>query len=353
MTARLPPPGGPNPLSISGLLAAAMSTSNLEPELPTRGTRRNLASAIADALYENSAYELEDECCRLGMAAKAADESDPFSSKRAYVNRRTAQMDLSALVDLARRITADYEAPLLTHLISLAGARGVDGEMKNLIFAADGLKPEIVLDDALNNVIRITKNERYCLVFDQPLSENGLTWRELTRWWAGTDTLDEDAERTQAHELYGRLMRSLEGNGAEQLMFRTYCSLYRSHGFDLPALIPQVYLHYDPYTRRTGATLPRQRMDFLLLLPGRRRVVLELDGIQHYAKADRQASPTLYAQMMSEDRKLRLAGYEVFRFGGAEFTNHTAAVHMLDSFFRDLLALRATSSTHRPDAQPS
>lgn len=344
MTAGHPPSEGPGLLSSDGLPAASMSAPDVESELPTRVTRRNLASAIADALYENSAYVLEDECCRLGMAAKAADESDPFSSKRAYVDRRTAQMDLPALVDLAQKITADYEAPLLSHLISLAGARGVDGKMKNLIFAADGPKPEIVLDDALNNVIRITKNEKYCLVFDQPLSEQGLTWRELTRWWAGTNVLDDETERTKSHELYHRLMRSLGSNGAEQLMFRTYCSLYRSHGFDLPALVPQVYLHYDPYTRRTGATLPRQRMDFMLLLPGRRRIVLELDGIQHYAEADRQASPTLYAQMMSEDRKLRLAGYEVFRFGGAEFIDHTAAAQMLDSFFRELLELSATNS---------
>ncbi|WP_024794188.1 hypothetical protein [Tomitella biformata] len=339
MTFIIPPSGDPHPLSIEGLLATSMPIANSEPALPTRVTRRNLAAAITDALCENKEYDLEAECCRLGMAAKVEDEDDPYTSKRAYVNRRTTAMDLSAMVDLARKITADYDAPPLSHLLSLAGIRGVDGEMKNLIFAADGPKPEIVLDDALNNVIRITKNEEYCLVFDQPLSEHGLTWRDLTRWWAGSDTLDAKTERTKALELYDRLMSSMNGNGAEQLMFKTYCSLYGSHGFNVPALIPQVYLHYDPYTKGAGATLPRQRMDFLLLLPGNRRIVLELDGMQHYASTDRQASPTLYAQMMVEDRKLRLAGYEVFRFGGAEFTNHDAAPQMLLSFFRDLLEL--------------
>jgi hypothetical protein len=48
----------------------------------------------------------------------------------------------------------------------------------------------------------------------------------------------------------------------------------------------QVYLHYDPYTRWAGGTLGRQRMDFLLLLDHRRRVVLEVDGIQHYADTE-------------------------------------------------------------------
>lgn len=35
---------------------------------------------------------------------------------------------------------------------------GVIGEMKNIIFSADGPKPEIITEDALSNNIRITKN---------------------------------------------------------------------------------------------------------------------------------------------------------------------------------------------------
>jgi hypothetical protein len=66
---------------------------------------------------------------------------------------------------------------------------------------------------------------------------------------------------------------------------------YRARGFDTPALIPQVYLHYDPYTRRANMPLTRQRMDFLLLLPHRRRVVIELDGIHHYADGRQRADP--------------------------------------------------------------
>jgi hypothetical protein len=46
-------------------------------------------------------------------------------------------------------------------------------------------------------------------------------------------------------------------------------------------------------------------------------VVLEVDGKQHYANGD-TASPALYSQMVSEDRRLRLAGYEVYRFGETE-----------------------------------
>jgi hypothetical protein len=43
----------------------------------------------------------------------------------------------------------------------------------------------------------------------------------------------------------------------------------------------------------------RERMDFLLLLPRGERIVLEVDGKQHYAQGD-TASPRLYSEMVSE-----------------------------------------------------
>jgi very-short-patch-repair endonuclease len=103
------------------------------------------------------------------------------------------------------------------------------------------------------------------------------------------------------------------------------------------ALIPQAYLHYDPYTRRAGGTLLRQRMDFLMLLPPRRRVVLEIDGIQHCATEDGRADTRQYAQMVSADRELQLAGYKVYRFGGQVLVDRDAAAAVIDDFFNELL----------------
>lgn len=65
-------------------------------------------------------------------------------------------------------------------------------------------------------------------------------------------------------------------------------------------------------------------MDFLLLLPHRQRVVIEIDGKQHYADGD-TASPQRYASMVAEDRNLRLLGYEVYRFGGFELMQDNPA----------------------------
>ncbi|MGP3974457.1 hypothetical protein ACTWQF_10720 [Streptomyces sp. 8N114] len=225
---------------------------------------------------------------------------------------------------------------------------GPSGSFKNLIFAADGAKPQIVLRDAVNNDVEIVRHADTCLVFTDPLPPHGLTWRQMIVWWTRRHQPGAD-EKSAADSLYRRLYRSLD-SPPEQLLMRTYCARYaKEGGFDLPALIPQVYLHYDPYTRRSGkqsGALHRQRMDFLLLAPDRSRIVIEVDGVQHYGRpnpADEKgqvthtAVPRLYAEMVAEDRRLRLAGYEVYRFGGWELTEPDGE-QVLQDFFTGLLA---------------
>lgn len=218
---------------------------------------------------------------------------------------------------------------------------GVRGSMKNLIFAAIGPKPEIVLVDAVNNDLRIVSNEDGSLIYDRPLAAHGLTWAELTAWWAAREGMTDPAGLEVSRSLYWRLDRCLGDNDAERRVLRIYAEQYVRRGPDIPALIPQVYLHYDPYTRTRylpgQAPLQRQRMDFLMLLPNRIRVVIECDGRQHCAEADGVASPRRYAAMMAEDRELRLRGYEVYRFGGYELVDEPATARMLEDFFDRLL----------------
>jgi hypothetical protein len=298
-----------------------------------------LRKAIASVLQRISANELADECVRFGLPPEAENEDSPWRGKWRYVERRIRHWKLAELLVLGQDVAAVYDDDdALNHLLCLNGPRGVRGEMRNLIFAADGPKPHIVLSDAISNDLEVVENEQYCLIYNQPLSITGLTWRQLTTWWAKGESLEGGEERAAAHELYARLMKSMERNGAERFVFERYCSRYGTHGFDIPALIPQVYVHYDPYSRRAGGTLTRQRMDFLLLLDRHRRVVLEVDGIQHYADDDGSASTARYAEMVAADRELRLAGYEVYRFGGAEISDRRQAADMLDKFFDALLA---------------
>ncbi len=77
--------------------------------------------------------------------------------------------------------------------------------MKNLIFAAIGPKPEIVLDNAVNNDLRIVRNEEYCLVYDRPLAGHGLLWSELADWWADREHLAGQPKRAVWLSLHQRL----------------------------------------------------------------------------------------------------------------------------------------------------
>ena len=222
--------------------------------------------------------------------------------------------------------------------------QGVSSEVKNLIFAANGPKPEIVLTDAISNEIKIVKNQEYCLVYDRPVLEKGLLWEELVDWWRDKEELHNLTRTDQRHNLFDRLKISLGANHPEKILLDTYySSFFEKLKEKLPALIPQVYLHYDPYTSKQlkgVKRLSRQRMDFLLLLPYRKNIVIEIDGQQHYSE-NGKASPELYAEMVAEDRRLRLAGYELYRFGGYEFLDDAKAKQTVENFFDDLFKLHS------------
>lgn len=217
--------------------------------------------------------------------------------------------------------------------------RGVAGRPKNLIFASRGPKPEIGFADAINNDIVILSGEENCLVYDRPIGSTGLLWSELVAWWSDL------VPGSTAAELGVRLQESLASK-AEEALFKTYFRTYRNAlGDDLPALLPQVYLHYDPATSKSlrhRLPLPRQRMDFLLLLPNRQRIVLEVDGKHHFSHDD-TPSLRVYADMVSADRELRLVGYEVYRFGANELLGSGAEEKITD-FFEKLFRLHRVGS---------
>ena len=254
-----------------------------------------------------------------------------------WKSQRVALQALLTEAHSALRVRADGRG------LELATSRGPQSVAKNLIFAANGPKPEFVVSDAISNDIEIVRNGEYCLMYDKPLGASGVSWRDLTAWFGEQPDMAGKHDQEVARLLYQRLLQSMTGNEAERFIFRQYCSRYGTRGSGIPALIPQVYVHLDPYTRQSGkASLVRQRMDFLLLFPQHRRIVLELDGRQHYADEDGRADAKVYAEMVAEDRKLRLLGYEVYRFGGYEIDLHSKTARsktavMLDEFFDRLL----------------
>ncbi|MFC4909362.1 hypothetical protein [Actinomadura gamaensis] len=82
-----------------------------------------------------------------------------------------------------------------------------------------------------------------------------------------------------------------------------------------------------------------------MLLSEHARVVLEVDGRLLYADQNGRADPQRYAAMMAEDRALTLSGYEVYRFGTAEFADPETAKSHLNTFFDQLLDRHGCVST--------
>ena len=211
---------------------------------------------------------------------------------------------------------------------------GATGHPKNLIFASP-VKPDLRFRDAVTNDIEIVTNADKVLVYERPIPDTGLRWRDLEDWWK---ELNECGSAEAKNALYRHLVSSLpEDSPPQKLLFTTFYTHFKNDIPDLPALLPEVWLHYDPKTiqQRGRDALFRQRMDFLLLISPSTRVVLEVDGKHHYSDKTGRADPGTYAKMVAGDRNLRLCGYDVYRFGGSELQKGSGE-QLIQQFFEQL-----------------
>lgn len=210
------------------------------------------------------------------------------------------------------------------------------GRIKNLIFASP-TKPDLRFRDAIDNDIEIVSNADDVLVYDRPLGADGLLWRDLQSWWADNNSLSDNPEKAK-RDLYRRLKASLPASSPPQrALFEAFHKTFAAAIPALPALLPEVWLHWDPRTVRERGrdALLRFRMDFLMLLPAGVRVVIEVDGKQHYS-SNGTADVAKYAALVAADRELKLVGYEVYRFGAAELQDPEASLAAVRVFFESL-----------------
>ena len=208
------------------------------------------------------------------------------------------------------------------------------GRPKNIIFAST-VKPDLRFRNAVDNDIEIVNHADKVLVFDEPIGESGLRWCDLQSWWARRENIENPDDAKQ--KLFRRLLNSLpESSPQQRLLFWTFFEHFKERVQNLPALIPEVWLHYDPRTilQRGRDALLQQRMDFLLLLPAGVRIVLEVDGQQHYSE-NRRPAPQRYAELAKADRELKLCGYDVYRFGASELCGELGK-QLVASFLDDL-----------------
>ncbi|MFD8079494.1 hypothetical protein ACFV3E_43560 [Streptomyces sp. NPDC059718] len=200
-------------------------------------------------------------------------------------------------------------------------------------------KPDIRFTSALDNDIEIAERAGDIMVYDRYVGTDGLLWRDLLSWGQATRGTTDPQQGSWA--LYDRMEESLPPKSAGQHnLFWLYHHLYQDQLDDVPALLPEIWMHWDPKTVRERGqnALQNLRMDFLMLLPGSRRVVLEVDGSQHYTRNNGiEPDPAKYAATMAGDRDLKFRGYEVFRFGHDELRDRDRARPVVADFFRHLL----------------
>jgi very-short-patch-repair endonuclease len=282
----------------------------------------------ADDLFDNlGAYTCSDKRFLLLMEGLTSSEVRPDVEQQ----NKFAVMLNGALkpcqVELQETGTAGGY-PVFT---AVAVGRGVRTTPKNLIFASK-VKPDLRFSDAINNDVEVVTGRDDVLIYGRQIGPEGLSWKDLQAWWeTSSGVTGEEAKKS----LYKRLLSCLPDNSPPQrLLFESYFKHFKHAIPRLPALLPEVWLHWDPKTvqERGKDALLRFRMDFLMLLPNGVRVVLEVDGKQHYASADSKADPDKYAAMAAADRDLRLSGYDVYRFGAKEFMP-TNAPAMVGEFF--------------------
>ncbi len=307
------------------------------------GTDRSLRTRIVRHVFRNpddwsvehlfkelGAYDCSDRRFQLfleGLSSSRVHPDEPEQRRLAVIANRALAKCGAEL----RETGYDGGYPVFS-LVSTAD--GAQGKPKNLIFASP-VKPDLRFRDAVNNDIEIVTNAAEVLVYDRPIGNDGLLWRDLQAWWAETRGIAAatDAKKT----LYARLLRSLPSSSPPQVrLFKAFFATFRSRVPALPALLPEVWLHWDPKTvrERGTAALARFRMDFLMLLSGNARVVIEVDGKQHFADDAGRADPARYGEMVSADRDLRLAGYEVYRFGASELDEAHGSALVADFFGR-------------------
>ncbi|OEJ21996.1 hypothetical protein AR457_39455 [Streptomyces agglomeratus] len=227
--------------------------------------------------------------------------------------------------------------------------RGTARRPRNLIFATLG-KPDIRFTSALDNDIEVAEGADQVLVYDRPVGKEGLLWRHLLSWWQETPNITDQEQA--ARTLYSRMEASLPPKSAGQKnLFWHYHHVNWDRLSDVPALLPEIWLGWDPKPLCERGVHARQnlRMDFLMLLPGNRRVVLEVDGMQHYTRnGGTEPDSAKYAATMAGDRDLKFGGYEVFRFGHDELRDREGAQPLLADFFATLLDRSPASPSRVP-----
>jgi hypothetical protein len=152
------------------------ATASGAPMPSARVTVRVMGEAVEESLMSFTRVKLEEILPDDLQLPPPADPLEDYPTKRTLIGAFISGRSLPGLAELAERIIETLGPdPTLEGLVTRYrdGGGGVAGPVKNLIFAADGPKPELVLRDAINNQIEIVANAEHCVVYDRPVAADG------------------------------------------------------------------------------------------------------------------------------------------------------------------------------------
>lgn len=188
--------------------------------------------------------------------------------------------------------------------------------------------------DSHSNIMLYERNDYLYLVFDDTIDEKeGIRNKHLQQWWARNANISMTLEE--------RIMQAIpEKSIYQKIIFSTYKNKIEPIlKENTPALLVEVELYHNSYTNKENKNSEPQRMDFCLVLPNNKKVLIEIDGIQHIGEKDKDgkwiASEEKYAKQCKFDNEWVLKGNEIYRISNKIFkdmkTEERAA--FIENFF--------------------
>lgn len=162
-------------------------------------------------------------------------------------------------------------------------------------------------------------NDENYLIFDDVINyEQGVRIKDLKKWW----TKKSNSKMT----LEERMKKSIPSKAKFQE--RIY-NIYKNHiegvlRDNAPALFVEVELYRNSYTNKQRPNSEPQRFDFCFILPKNKKILIEIDGIQHIAEPQGKlwiASEEKYSRQCDFDREWQLKGNEIYRISNYSLNN--------------------------------
>lgn len=179
------------------------------------------------------------------------------------------------------------------------------------------------------------RNDDSYLIFDDEIGEEGIRNKHLKAWWE---------RNNKSGTLEKRIKSCIKEGSLQEKVFDIYKeNIEKLLGDDTPALLVEMELYHNSYTTKLNKKYDPQRMDFCLVL-GNKKILIELDGIQHIGDLKKNgvwvASSEKYSEQCLFDMQWQLKGNEIYRISNQTFANmnNKEVEDFITNLFKSLFA---------------